>query len=310
MADGLLTLPIPGLSTAGLDRLTRAVAAIRVGKPLAHGGPLHRMRSVADGIELIELRPLLPGEQARRVDWRASARARRTMVRRYRDERSGEWLICLDASASIGAAPGCWTLARQLAGAFAYLVQHFDHRVGLALFSDRLHAFEPPGRGHSAFLRIVETLARARPRTAGGGSEPECCAPLADPGRRLLLISDCLRADAMIPALERLLARGGGIELIHLQTPPPALPAGIHAIEDAETGERRSIQTGPDCDEAVGGRQARITESLAAHCSARRIPFTRSAASPRPDDPDHWQRVVLAHVTGAASRAESGSPPG
>lgn len=297
MAKPLVNLPIPGLHTAGLDRLTRAVAAIRAGKPLAHGGPMHHMRAVADGIELLELRPLLAGESARRVDWRASARSRHPMVRRYRDERSGEWLICLDQSASMGVTTGVWTLGQQLAAASAYLIQHFGHRVGLALFDDRPGTLCPPARGRAAFLRIVQTLAKTRPRPAGGGSRPECCVPLLDRGRRLLLISDCLREDFMIPALDHLLAAGGGAELIQLDAPPPVLVDGPCLIEDAESGERRSIHAGARSDTAARRAREAIGQALAAHCASRRIPHTRAEQAAHPDDPEHWQHIILGHLT-------------
>ena len=120
---------------------------------------------------------MLPGDDPRRVDWRASARARHPLVRRYRDERAGEWLICLDRSASMGLVPDLWPRALQLAAGLAYLIMHFEHRVGLALFSDRVDHLVPPGRGQHAFLALVRALAQAQPEGAGGASEPERCRP-------------------------------------------------------------------------------------------------------------------------------------
>lgn len=291
--------PIPGLDLGRLERLTRAMAVIRSGKPLVHGGSLHHPRAVADGLEFQEHRALMPGDDQRRVDWRASARSRRPLVRRYRDERAGEWLICLDRSASMGAAPGVWPRALQLAAGLAYLVMHFEHRVGLALFSARLGHLVPPGRGERAFVGLVRVLAQAQPESAGGASEPECCLRLLDRGRRAVLISDCLRPDALIPALERMGAGSGGAELIHLAAPPPALPLGEQVIADVESGGRRPITVTEETRAAALSRWQDLNRELVHHCRTRHIPYTRVSLGGERADAG-WERALLRHLTGRA----------
>ncbi len=295
MAAALVSPGIPGVTAQGLERLARALMVLRAGKPLAHGGALHRPRAVADGLELEELRPFVPGDDPRRIDWRASARSRADLIRRYRDERAGEWLVCLDRSASMGAATGVWPRALQLAAGALFLILHCEHRVGLVLFGDRLDRVLPPGRGRRAFPALVAPLASALPSPGGGDSRPECCAPLLERGRRAILISDCLRPDAMTGALDRLAAGSGGLELLHLAAPPPALPPGPCTIADAESGATRAIDATAQAQGAAALRYAELQSRLIVHCRKRHIRYTRSEWDAGADD---WECVLLRHFAG------------
>jgi uncharacterized protein (DUF58 family) len=287
------------LDLGRLERLTRALKAIRGGKPLVHGGLLRHPRAVADGLEFQEHRPLGPGDDPRRIDWRASARSRHPLVRRYRDERAGEWLICLDRSASMGLVPGVWPRALQLAAGFAYLVMRFEHRVGLALFSGQLDQRVSTGRGERAFLALVRLLSQAQPVSAGWTSAPECCLPLLERGCRAVLISDCLRPDGMIPALDRLGRVGGGVDLLHLAAAPPVLPLGEQVIADVEDGRERPVTVIAESMAAALVRWQVLCRDLAEHCRTRRIPYTRVdlVGGAEPGTAADWEMALLRHLT-------------
>jgi uncharacterized protein (DUF58 family) len=294
--------PIPGLDMTRLERLTRAVAAIRAGKPLVHGGALHHPRAVAEGLEFQEHRAWLPGDDPRRLDWRASARSRHPLVRRYRDERAGEWLLCLDRSASMGLVPAVWTRALQVTAGLAYLIMHFEHRVGLALFSDRIDHLVHSGRGDRAFLAVVRLLGQIRPEPTGGGSRPESCLPLLDRGRRAILVSDCLRPDSMLPALARMAATSGGLEVLHLAAPPPVLPLGARMITDGEDGDQRPVTITAASRVAALRHWEDLNRELSAYCHRRRIPYTRVDLESGTDAADGgWESVLLRHLAGQAA---------
>ena len=100
--------------------------------------PGHRssQRRAGSGIEFLDHREFTPGDDPRRIDWRATARHRHPQVRRYCDEAAADWYIAVDCSASMmfGQAEK-WALAVQCAAAMAYLLIHLDNRVALLLFS-------------------------------------------------------------------------------------------------------------------------------------------------------------------------------
>src|SRR5690606_36445023 len=69
------------------------------------------------GVEFEELRPYVPGDDVRSIDWNATARSGEPWVKRFREERAHTVLLLLDVSASIGfgtvpgAAPRRWRRA-------------------------------------------------------------------------------------------------------------------------------------------------------------------------------------------------------
>lgn len=293
MAEAVLGDPLQALDEARLERLARVAGLLLGGRPLHHSGRLPHPRSIAAGLEFLEHRTLMPGDDPRHVDWRASARSRQPVVRRFRDERSGEWWIFLDRSASMTAA-GAWSLALQLAAAVAYLVIALEHRCGLALFSDRLDRFQPPGRGRLAYVALRRSLAATSPRQAGGDSRLESCLPLAGPGRQVVVISDFLRPDAMRSALTSLRTRSSALHLFHVQGNTPELSEGV-ALElmDCETGERLDVAANTALLRRVTERQEALALNLQRYCRSHQIAYSACPVGVS------WDAVLLAHLVGA-----------
>jgi uncharacterized protein (DUF58 family) len=117
--------------------------------------------------------------------------------------------------------------------------------VGAVLFTDRIEAYIAPGRGRDHALRIVRDLLALDP--AGRGTDLAAALRFA---RRVLrrrgivaVLSDFQAADYQ-RALGVLRARHDVIAF-HLWDPREAEvpPAGLVALVDPETGERRIVDT-------------------------------------------------------------------
>ena len=292
------------LDEVRLERLARVAGRLLAGRPLHHSGRLPHPRSTPAGLEFLEHRPLMPGDDPRHVDWRASARSRSPLVRRYRDERAGEWLILLDRSASMGAAAGVWPLAQQIAGALAYLLLGLEHRVGLALFSRHLDQAQPPGRGRLAYLALRRTLAAARPRETGGGSRLESCIGLLGRGRQAAVISDFLAPDAMAPAIAQLRGRCDAVHAFqvigadgHGVAPDPwTSNARPFRLVDSESGVTIDALVSPDLVARVVERRQALASGLEEHCRRQRILYSACPVGAA------WDRVLLAHLVGPEAR--------
>jgi uncharacterized protein (DUF58 family) len=290
----LSTDPLADLSEPRLERLARAAGHLLGGRPIHLGGALPHPRPIDAGLEFMEHRPLLTGDDPRHVDWRASARRQQPLVRRYRDERAGEWILCLDGSASMGeCAPGAWALALQLAAALAYVLIALEHRVGLALFSDGLDRLHPPGRGRRTYLALRRLLAGCHPRTDGGNSRLEACLPLLERGRHCAVIGDFLAADAMRVALGRLRVRCDSLHVFQVIAPVPALAEGEGLrLRDAESGALLAAWADGLLAERVATRHAELARGLARYCDEGRIRH-----SPCPVGTP-WDRILLRHLVG------------
>ena len=104
----------------------------------------HRRRSPlqrdGDGSELAQIRPYVPGDDVRRIDWNATARTGEPHVRVDVAERALTTWLVLDASASMtfGTADRRkWDVAEGVALALGQLASRRGNRLGLVTYGDR-----------------------------------------------------------------------------------------------------------------------------------------------------------------------------
>ena len=192
-----------------LRRFARLAAPMLRGNALQGTGQRAARNRAGAGLEFLDLREYTPGEDVRHIDWRQTARRRRLLVRRYRDEAASDWLLCVDGSASMGRGRK-WQLAVELAAALAYTIISAGHRASLVIFAERIHAFCPPGRGQRQFAVIARQLTGFQPAEQGGASVAGLCAGRVSRSGNLVLLSDFLRDDAMTDDLRRVRGKRRG----------------------------------------------------------------------------------------------------
>lgn len=258
----------------------------------ALGSHPHRTRA-GNGSEFLDFRELLPGDSLRDVDWRATARCSRPQIRRYRDERSADWMLCLDRSASMGVDGGRkWDLAIQLSAALAYLLLYLDHRVGLILFSSGVDDLYHPGRGRSAYGGLLRHLQEGAPARAGGASRLGACVPHLRAGNQVVVVSDFLAPDAMTSALGRLAQRGERVHALQILAPSDASVAteGATCLQDIESGRRLRTVVDAALQRRTERRLTSHIERLQRHCRHHHIAFSHCRSG------DHWKQVLLTHL--------------
>lgn len=196
---------IPALLTAA-ERLAAAA------QPGVHG-----RRRAGDGETFWQFRAYAPGDPARAVDWRRSAKSDRAYVRETEWEAAQNVYIARDASASMNYAsdpgfPDKRGRADVLALALTVLLARGGERT--ALFG----AGAPPASGRGAAARmaaLLEAGAGAVPDADAAGALARHCA--------LVIISDFLapRADTAA-VLRAAAARGVSGCLVHIADPAEA----------------------------------------------------------------------------------------
>jgi len=113
------------------------------------------------GIEFDEVRPYLPGDDVRSIDWNVTARMGETFVKRYVEERQLTLMLMADVSASqdFGSA---WRSKREAAAEFcallAFSATRNDDKVGLLLFHGDVEQYIPPRKGQKHALRVVREV--------------------------------------------------------------------------------------------------------------------------------------------------------
>jgi uncharacterized protein (DUF58 family) len=117
--------------------------------------------SVGEGLEPGDIRPFVPGDSIRRVNWRASRRWGRLYTTQYQHERNADVVLMLDSLAEAGEAPATTldlSIRASVSLAAAYLAR--KDRVGLIEYGGVFHSVRPGG-GHRQYVRLVETMLRA-----------------------------------------------------------------------------------------------------------------------------------------------------
>jgi uncharacterized protein (DUF58 family) len=209
------------------------------------------------GMDFDEVREYTPGDEVRTIDWNVTARAGRTFVKKFTEERELSIMLVVDISASGNFGSGKLAkreFAAELASVLAFSAIRNSDKVGLLLYTDRIERFLPLKKGRRHVLRAVRDILYHVP--TGRGTDSVKALELVNGvlTRRAIvfLISDFQSAGdplAARAALRRALRQTNlRHDLIAVQVEDPRereLPdVGRLALEDAETGEILEVDTG------------------------------------------------------------------
>jgi uncharacterized protein (DUF58 family) len=121
-----------------------------------------RTRLAGDGVEFAELRPLLPGDPIRQVNWRASARRGELQVNRHHPERNTDVVLFLDTFAETGDKRGSTLdLVVRAAASLAGRYLASKDRVGLVGFGGYLTWLYPASE-RAQLWRVLDVLLDTR----------------------------------------------------------------------------------------------------------------------------------------------------
>jgi uncharacterized protein (DUF58 family) len=142
------------------------IQAVRSYALLARKGALaemgvKRMRLAGEGTEFESLRDYRDGDDFRDIDWKATARIGRPIVRTFEAERSQTLVLAIDAGRMMTTRVGTLSKLDRAVNAallLAYLGTERDDLVGLLVFGRDVEFYVPPRKGHRQFLAILEAL--------------------------------------------------------------------------------------------------------------------------------------------------------
>lgn len=121
-----------------------------------------RSRELGAGTEFVSLLPFRDGDDPRRIDWRATARLRAPVVRRFQVEKHRDVIIALDRGRLLGAATDTGSKLDCTVDAalnLARVVLSGGDRCGMVAFDDRVRGYLAPVAGPRALSRLVEAVA-------------------------------------------------------------------------------------------------------------------------------------------------------
>jgi len=122
------------------------------------------------GLEFFEVRPYLPGDEVRSIDWKVTARTGEPWVKTYAEERELTLTLLVDTSRSMDFGSRRWT-KREAAAQFTALVAlcaaRVQDRVGLDLFGEEPGLHLPAKKGTKHILRVIREVMAAAPSPGG-----------------------------------------------------------------------------------------------------------------------------------------------
>src|SRR5204862_3466563 len=122
---------------------------------------LRRARPPGATTAFAGLRDYLPGDEVRRISWKATARRDRPAVMEVEAERGQQAIIALDCGRLTTAAGGLLTKLDHAVSAgllLAWVAQSQGDRVGMLTFSDGVRRFIAPQRGPAQVTQLNKAL--------------------------------------------------------------------------------------------------------------------------------------------------------
>ncbi len=203
------------------------------------------------GMEFDEVRQYIPGDDVRTIDWNVTARTGEPYVKSYIEERELTVMLAVDVSRSgdFGTRNRFKReLAVELAAVMSIAATTNNDKVGLLLFTDRVELLVPPTKGRSHVLRMLRDLLAFEP--VGTGTDIRLALDTMNVllKRRsiVFLVSDFLVEPGAYRQAMLVTNRRHDVVAFDISDPMEREIAdvGIIALEDAESGLRRWVDTG------------------------------------------------------------------
>jgi len=184
-----------------------------------HASP-HRGSSV----EFAEYRKYVPGDDLRRLDWRAFGRSDRHYVKEYEADTNLRLCLVLDTSGSMEFTSGGVTkieYARRICGALGYLASQQGDAVGITCVAGGIVRTLPPRRSPAHLRLVFDVLEEAKP--AGPTRLPEVLHEIAETTRQravVAIVSDLFcEPETLATAFSHLRFRRHDVAAFHLLDP-------------------------------------------------------------------------------------------
>lgn len=259
-------------------------------------------------LELDDLRPYVPGDDVRDIDWKASARAGTVLIKRFVSERHHKILLIADAGRNMSALTPTGDIKREVAvdvmGAIGLISMARSDEVGLVYGDSRGSVTTRNRRGETHIESILEDYYIHSLGDVGASDITTQLEYVAHAHRRRLLLVVVSDEPDVTPRLdEALKALVGQHEMVWLMiSDMPAVGAdeGEHDGYDVASGKfvLNGTVLGPQVVAAYLSAEQQRVAKLDAFLTSHEVCFARVAASTQIRD----RLVEVSEVYGSANR--------
>lgn len=265
------------LNAQVLQRLDNLILLTR--KSMASGRPGRRRSPMAgSSMEFADYRRYAPGDDFRRIDWRAYARLERLFLRVFEAEENITVTIVIDCSDSMHqGTPSKAFLAVSLAAALSYVALKCEDSVIVGALTNRLMSHRRVGTGKNAIWTVGEFLNRLP-----DSGPTDLNHALYDLGRIIrgpgltIVISDFLAPGGYSTGLQAVRRLRQEIALLQILAPDEIEPdlQGDWRLRDSEGSGSIDVSATPAVLQAYRDRLASFTQELASFAHANAMTYT------------------------------------
>jgi uncharacterized protein (DUF58 family) len=194
---------------------SRAEAELRIDRSRMLEVGARSAQGHGGGTEFDTLREYSVDDDVRRIDWAATARTARTIVRTYRAERNQTVLVLLDCGRTMAGRVADVPRIEHAMDAVMMLTAvatRLGDRAGLVAFDREVRAVVPPGRAGEQLTRVTEAMYALEPRLLESDYAGAFSETLARFRRRALLVvltefAEEAAIETLVPALPLVVRR-------------------------------------------------------------------------------------------------------
>jgi uncharacterized protein (DUF58 family) len=219
-------------------------------------GPLlgdARSKRMGSGFDFHQLRDYIPGDDIRFIDWKASARSDKMLVRQYLEDRNRTFYLVVDLSQST--AYGTTTLdslsvtkadlIKQIGAILAFVSLQCKDSVGLIIFTDTVEKFIPPRQSRNHIMSLLTTLFEHEPKSRRTDFEAplEYLSRLKGQKALVCFLSDFIAPLELYERKLAILARRHDVMAFRCLDPRERSFPGVGSLmfEDSELGVKASV---------------------------------------------------------------------
>ncbi len=210
----------------------------------------YRSSFKGQGMEFVDVREYVPGDDIRNIDWNVTARTQVPHVKQFEEEREMTVMLMVDASGSADFGT-INRLKRQMAIEFcasmAFSAVKNNDRVGLVMFTDRIEHYIPPKKGSGHIMRVIRDMIAFEPESSRTDINTclEFLTHIIKKKSTVFLVSDFITEVDYEENLKRANYRHDINALVMTDRREREMPnIGIIELQDPETGQKVVIDTG------------------------------------------------------------------
>ena len=248
----------------------------------------HRATTLGLGSELAQIRPYVPGDDVRLIDWNVTARTGEPHVRVQVAERALTTWLVLDTSLSMAfgtADRRKADVAEGVAHAVAFAATRNGNRLGVITFGDSQPKTLPPRQGRPALLGLLQTV-RNEPdeQRIGATSFADALGRVSRLARRRALVVVVSDFRGPLDWRRELVGLAGRSHVLAVEIrdrrEQELADVGDLWLVDPETGRLLRVDTRAGRSASDSPPRQRRSERGSPHCFAPRAPTTSSSPPP------------------------------